>query len=266
MHGDEARRDRLLARYYDLEYRDYRDDLDFYVQLAEWTNPAHDGAVLELGCGTGRVALAIAEAGFNVTAVDVSLGMLEVCERNAERLGLRERLVTARLDMRELYGLPSERYSLVVCALNTFSYLPSTTDQLRVLKGVRPLLGSEGLLVLDLTPPWPEYLVPRDGEVVHQGSFRDEATGSVLHKFVTGTLDYPAQTQHVTLLYDLELADGSLTRLSETALFRWTGRFEMELLLRQAGFTVEHLYGDYDLGDFAEGSSRMIFLARPIVG
>jgi SAM-dependent methyltransferase len=266
MHGDEARRDRLLARYYDLEYRDYRDDLDFYVQLAEWTNPAHDGAVLELGCGTGRVALAIAEAGFNVTAVDVSLGMLEVCERNAERRGVRERVVPVRLDMRELYGLPSERYGLVLCALNTFSYLPTTTDQLRVLEGVRPLLGSEGLLVLDLTPPWPEYLVPRDGEVIHQGSFRDEATGSVLHKFVTGTLDYAAQVQHVTLLYDLELADGSLTRLSDTALFRWTGRYEMELLLQQTGFAVAHLYGDYDLSAFAESSSRMIFVARAQAG
>ncbi|HEY0072075.1 MAG TPA: class I SAM-dependent methyltransferase [Chloroflexia bacterium] len=263
MHGDEARRDRLLARYYDLEYRDYRDDLDFYVQLAEWSNPARDGAVLELGCGTGRVALALAEAGFTVTAVDTSPGMLEVCERHAESRGVRERVVPVRLDMRELYRLPSERYSLVLCALNTFSYLPSTTDQLRVLQGVRPLLGSDSLLVLDLTPPWPEYLVPRDGEVLHQGSFRDEATGSVLHKFVTGTLDHAAQVHHVTMLYDLELADGSLTRLSEAAIFRWTGRFEMELLLGQAGFTVEHLYGDYELGDFGEGSARMIFVARP---
>lgn len=263
MHGDEARRDRLLARYYDLEYRDYSDDLDFYAQLAEWTDPAHDGAVLELGCGTGRVAMALAAAGFNVTAVDASLGMLELCERNAERRGVRERIVPVRLDMRELYGLPSERYRLAVCALNTFSYLPSTTDQLRVLQGVRPLLGSDGLLVLDLTPPWPEYLLPNDGQVIHQGSFKDETTGSVLHKLVTGTLDYSAQLHHVTLLYDLELADGSLTRLSESAIFRWTGRFEMELLLRQAGFTVEHLYGDYDLGDFGEDSTRMIFIARP---
>jgi SAM-dependent methyltransferase len=263
MHGDEARRDRLLARYYDLEYRDYRDDLDFYVQLAEWTGPAHDEVVLELGCGTGRVAVALAEAGFNVTAVDVSLGMLEVCERNAEKRGVRERIMPVRLDMRELYGLPSERYGMALCALNTFSYLPSTTDQVRVLQGVRTWLGPDGLLVLDLTPPWPEYLVPRDGEVIHQGSFRDGATGSVLHKFVSGTLDYPAQTHHVTMLYDLELADGTLTRLSETAAFRWTGRFEMELLLRQAGFSLDHLYGDYELSDFGEGSPRMLFVARP---
>lgn len=263
MHGDEARRDRLLARYYDLEYRDYRDDLDFYVQLAEWTGPAHDEAVLELGCGTGRVAVALAEAGFNVTAVDVSLGMLEVCERNADKRGVRERITPVRLDMRELYGLPNEHYGMALCALNTFSYLPTTTDQLRVLQGARTWLGPHGLLVLDLTPPWPEYLVPRDGEVIHQGSFRDGATGSVLHKFVTGTLDYPAQTHHVTMLYDLELADGSLTRLSEAVAFRWTGRFEMEILLRQAGFSLDHLYGDYELGDFGEGSPRMLFVARP---
>jgi SAM-dependent methyltransferase len=254
-----------LARYYDLEYRDYRDDLDFYLQLAEWCSLAHDEAVLELGCGTGRVAVTLAEAGFNVTAVDVSPGMLEVCERTAEKLGVRDRISPVRLDMRELYGLPSEHYALTFCALNTFSYLPSTTDQLRVLQGARPLVWPHGLLVLDLTPPWPEYLVPRDGEVIHQGSFPDGATGSVLHKFVTGTLDYSSQMHHVTMLYDLELADGSLTRLSETTQFKWTGRYEMELLLRQAGFRVEHLYGDYELGEFGEGSSRMLFVARPEV-
>lgn len=263
MHGDEARRDRLLARYYDLEYRHYSADLDFYLQMADWLDPEGKHPVLELGCGTGRVSLALAEAGFRVTAVDRSPGMLELCERQAQERGLGDMLTLLRLDMRELHGLPSEQYALAICALNTFAYLPTTTDQLRVLRGIRGLLGEGGLLVLDLTPAWPEYLVPRDGEMLLQGSFNDDATGSVLHKFVAGSLDYASQLQNVTLIYDLELADGALTRISEPSTFRWTGRFEMELVLQQAGFAVQHLYGDYDLGDFGEGSTRMIFVARP---
>ena len=76
-------RDRLLAAYYDLEYASYDEDLGFYVQYALAMDPEREYPVLELGCGTGRVAVALAKAGFRVTAVDVSPGMLDVCRAKA---------------------------------------------------------------------------------------------------------------------------------------------------------------------------------------
>ena len=53
-----------------------------------------------------------------------------------------------------------------------------------------------------------------------------------------------------------------MTRTSHTFSLRWTGRYEVELLLRVAGYTLEKLYGDYDLNEYGEDSERMIFVAR----
>src|SRR5262245_19889961 len=94
--------DRQLARFYDLEYSDYAEDLDFYVQHARAIDPKRTFPVLELGCGTGRVAIALAEASLRVVGVDSSEGMLDLCATRAQERGSRDNLVLVRTDMREL--------------------------------------------------------------------------------------------------------------------------------------------------------------------
>lgn len=253
-------RDEQLAHYYDLEYGRFRDDLDFYIEYASLLDPGKQLPLLELGCGTGRVALALAEAGFSVVGVDLSPAMLRICREHARSRTLDKHLTTLLADMRDLRDAPPGPYNLAYCALNTFAYLPSTNDQLAALRAVAPLLVQHGLLILDLTPPTPHLLPPGAGEVIHQASYPDgDAT---LHKLISAVADYSTQTHTVTIIYDRENLDGTLTRLTQQLTFRWTGRYEMELLLRLAGYRLEKVYGSYDLGDYEDGSERMIFVAR----
>ena len=63
-----------FARFYDLDYNSFQDDVPFYLGLAEHTG----GPLLELGCGTGRLLVPLARAGFEITGVDLSEGMLQV--------------------------------------------------------------------------------------------------------------------------------------------------------------------------------------------
>src|SRR5690242_432072 len=93
-------RDAEFARFYDLEYRDYSDDIDFYVQHALALDPERERSILELGCGTGRIILALAEEGFSVTGVDVSEAMLALCGSKAAQLGFQDRVRLVRGDMR----------------------------------------------------------------------------------------------------------------------------------------------------------------------
>src|ERR687884_69295 len=118
----DGERDRRLARFYDLEYREYSDDLDFYVQYAAALDPEKRLPVLELGCGTGRIALRLAKAGFQVVGVDSSRGMLDVCAERVEASGLEGRVGLAWADMRDLEGVPGGPFNLALCALNSFAY------------------------------------------------------------------------------------------------------------------------------------------------
>jgi ubiquinone/menaquinone biosynthesis C-methylase UbiE len=262
MYIHESYKDRQLARFYDLEYSDYTDDINFYVQHAQAIDPEKQLPVLELGCGTGRIAIALAEAGIRVVGIDSSEGMLEMCAKRAQSRGVREKLSLVRTDMRRLEDLPHTPYNMALCALNTFAYLTSTRDQLAMLSAVRPLLVQHGILLLDLASPLRHLLPPSDGETLYEGSFKDPDTGAVLHKFVAGYAHPATQTHEVRIFYDLEERDGTSHRMTQSLTFRWTGRYEMELLLSSAGFKLEKVYGNYDLDNYADDSQRMIFVAR----
>lgn len=256
-------RDERLAHFYDLEYRDFTEDLDFFVQYALQMDPKRQFPLLELGSGTGRVSIALAGAGFKVVGVDASAGMLKVCAETSEAKGVSSRVRMAQADMRDLSSatLPPGSYNLAFCALNTFAYLRTTEEQLAMLQEVHPLLVQHGLLVLDLTPPLPHLLPPHSGEVVHQGSFIDGSDG-MLHKLVAGVAHPATQEHDITIFYDYEDTEGALSRTTEKLTLRWTGRYEMELLLEKAGYRVTNVYGDYELGDYVNDSERMIFVAR----
>ncbi len=262
MYIHQSYKDRQLARFYDLEYGHYTDDLSFYVQHAQAMDPEKALPVLELGCGTGRIAIPLAEAGHRVVGIDTSEGMLETCAKRAQSRGVREKLSLVRADMQNLKGLPDTIFNMAFCALNTFAYLATTTDQLAMLNAVRPLLVQHGILLLDLTSPLRHLLPPSDGETLYEGSFKDPETGAILHKFVAGHAHPATQTHDIRVFYELEERDGTSQRITQPLTFRWTSRYEMELLLQTAGFKLEKVYGNYDLDDYDDNSERMIFVAR----
>ena len=187
--------------------------------------------------------------------------MLAVCAEQARERGLEARVTTVRADIRSLAGVPAGPYNMALCALNTFAYLAGTEEQSAMLAGVWPLLVQHGILLLDLTPPWPHLLPPSGGEVVYQGTYPD-GDAAVVHKLVTGHAEPSTQLHHVTMIYDREERDGMVRRTSQQLDLRWTGRYEMGMLLRLSGYSLEHVYGTYDLDDFGDDSERMIFVAR----
>src|SRR4051794_19283497 len=124
-----TQRERLLAHYYDLEYGTYEDDLDFFVQLATALDPGRGLPLLELGCGTGRIALALAEEGFQVVGVDTSMAMLRVCAEREKQIRGSGTVTPTLAYMKKLDDVPAGPYNMAFCALNTFAHLISTDQQ-----------------------------------------------------------------------------------------------------------------------------------------
>jgi SAM-dependent methyltransferase len=249
-----------FARLYDLDTVDLVDDLDFYTALARRTG----GPVLEIGCGTGRVLVPLADAGFQVTGVDNDPRMLARARDRVERSGVGERVKLVEADARTLNLY--EHFALAVVALNSFLHFTADDDQIECLRGIRRHLRRGGLLVLDLPNPEPALLGEVGGQVVLEWIRRDPETGAEVTKLRSQRVDTSRQLVELTLLFDeaskQEGGQETLLRRTYTLPLRYVYRRELELLLEKCGFAVESVYGGYDLSEYSSDSLKLIALAR----
>jgi len=105
--------------------------------------------ILDLACGTGTVAVSMAQEGFQVVAVDLSPAMLLEAEKKAQRAGVK--VAFLRQDMRRL--TLKEPVDLVTCFFDSLNYLLSYEDLVRTFKRVARVLSSGGLFVFDINTP-----------------------------------------------------------------------------------------------------------------
>jgi SAM-dependent methyltransferase len=245
-----------FARFYDLFYAGRSDDLAMYQDFAL----AADGPILELGCGSGRVTVPLARAGYTVTGLDISEAMLARARAAVEAEELTDRVTLVAGDLRD-FDLAG-RFSLAIIPINTFMHCFDTEQQLGCLRCVRRHLRSGGRLVVDLYQPDLELLREADGRLMSDGTVFDPATGHTIYRTTHRRVDLAAQTQHITFILDEVAADGTVRRTTFPFRMRFVFRFEMELLLRLAGLSLEALYGSYELEPFDSASDKMIFVAR----
>jgi SAM-dependent methyltransferase len=246
----------IYARFYDLDFGEADADLLMYQQFASRCG----SPILELGCGTGRVLLPLARQGYQITGVDLSLPMLEVARRKVAAEDLTERVTLLQQDMRELEL--GGRFNLAFAAINSFMHLLNTDDQLTALAHIRHHLAPSGVLLLDLFNPDLSRLLETRGQVGLAKVMTDPDTGHRLMRFHSDKVDLGQQTIHVTFVIDDLDAEGRVQRTLFPFSIRYLYRFELELLLRHAGFEVEAIYGSYDLEEFSSDSPKMIAVAR----
>ena len=152
----------VSAKYYDEAYATLEDlrDLQFYLGMARHTG----GPVLELGCGTGRVLVPIAQQGFRIDGVDSSRAMLDELQ---QKLAREPRSIgeLAAISLGDLRSYRSERkYALVIIPFRPLQHMYTVEDQLAALKTAAFHLASGGLLAFDVFYPRFESLVAGVGE------------------------------------------------------------------------------------------------------
>jgi len=247
-----------IAHYYDLDQGGFEQDVDFYLALAQRTG----SPILELGCGTGRLLLALGRAGYQVTGVDILPAMLARAEKKAWAAGPkvagRIRFLQENFCQLDL----GERFHLAILAVNTIMHLESPYEQRALLACVFRQLNSGGLLALDLFHPHPDALTPANGEVLLEKTLADPESGQQIQKFVARQVDYARQIIQTTFIYDALDDQGLIRRTAWTFPMRYLHYVEAEQMLLEAGFVIEGVYGSYDLESYDDGAERMLFLAR----
>ncbi len=244
------------ARYYDQAYRQRRHDVRFYTDLALESG----GPVLELGVGTGRVALAIAKAGIGVVGIEPMEPMLEQAR---QRVGRLPRSARDRIELRQgdLMRLRLRRkFPLVIAPFNVWMHLYTREEIERGFATVRHHLGPGGRFAFDVLLPDPVSLarVPakqyRGGEVPHP---RD----GVRYRY-SEYFSYDHATQIETVVMDFEhpvKKDQSFcTPLTQRQFFP----AELEALLHYNGFEVESHTSDFDGGPITAATESQVIIAR----
>ena len=251
------------AEVYDTVYADVREDIPFYVDAARRS----EGPVLELGCGTGRVTVPIAEAGLDVTGLDSSPAMLDVGRRKlqASPAAGDGSATFVQADMAD-FSLGRE-FRLVIIPYRGFLSLLTVEAQVVTLENVRRHLSPGGRLVFNIFVPDPDTLV-QDGDVAyHLRDATDPQTGQQRVIWQQSRYDHYDQIVHTRLTVE-ELGNGGevARRFYRDFTIRYVHRWEMHHLLELCGFEVLDLYGDFDRSPFDETSTEMVWVAAKTGG
>ncbi len=200
-------------------------------------------AVLDVAAGPGRHAIALAERGFQVTAVDLSPRLLAHAAEEAAEAGVELQLV--RSDMRHIDF--EMEFDLVVQLFTSFGYFESHDDDMQVLANVHTSLVADGYYVLDLINR--DHLVQT---LVGENTRSLDGTIVIERRHIDGD----------RVVKDIEFViDGHRVQFRESV--RLFSPEAISTMLRESGFEPVRWFGDYRGGEFDRfHSPRMLVISR----
>lgn len=247
------------AAIYDAVYAYVRDDIPFYLEEARRAG----GPVLELGCGTGRVAIPMAEAGVDMVGLDSSGAMLNVARRKMRRLqGAAGSLTLVEADMRD-FSL-DQKFNLVIIPFRGFLSLLTVEDEAQTLRNIGRHLAPGGRLAFSIFVPDLNMLVQEGDVPYHYRDVTDPDTGATLVLWHQSSYDNHNQIVNARIIVEeLDEAGVVRRRLYRDFQLRYIHRWEMHHLLELCGYQVLDLFGDFERSPFDEGSTEMVWVAGP---
>ena len=235
------------------------EDIPFWVQEAR----ASGGPVLELGCGTGRVAIPIAQAGVQVVGLDNSSRILKVARAKAMAHGLGTKALRfAHGDMRD-FSL-GQRFSLIIIPFRSFQALLSVADQYQALGTIKEHLTPDGRLIFSLFVPDLDLLARDNSTPLYDHEVTGPVTG---HKLLVWHLNRYDNFNQVldarTIVEELDEHGEVVRKTYHDYQLRYLYRFEVQHLLAASGYHLLDVYGSFQREPLNEFSPEMICVATP---
>ncbi|MCL2559953.1 MAG: class I SAM-dependent methyltransferase [Turicibacter sp.] len=229
-----------FAYYYDQMMADV--DYNYWLHQVK-ENVQIGSRVLDVGCGTGTLSLALTDAGYAVTGLDLSADMLVVASEKAKDAGVAIDLI--QRDMRELEGLSG--YDGILIAVDSLNYLETEADVIRTFAGCYEALKAGGVLIFDVHTPFKMRETFKDYLYVEN----DDALTYIWH---VEEGEQPLSVVHELTIF-ARAEDGSYVRTVEYHEQRTFEMHEYKAWLDECGFRVVNLTGDED---------RQLFVVRKV--
>lgn len=246
----------LLAEAYDAEQA-WLDDLEFYATLAQ----ERAGPVLELGCGTGRLLIPLAERGIRITGLDNSEAMLRICESKLrDAPDYVRRLVTlAHGDMCS-FRLNSA-FDLVFVSCNTFLHLTDEQTARAALNAARRHLKEDGVFVIHNLIPDLDEMRASDGTTTVYENYHPERD-TVLRTSFTATYDFDRCMEHDVMVVEELDGDTVLRRETSESDIAYYSPSRMRALLESCGLRIHAEYGSVSCAPLTSDSAEAIFVCK----
>jgi ubiquinone/menaquinone biosynthesis C-methylase UbiE len=252
---------RHLAHYYDAEYSGMKmleQDVPFFLgQL-----PRRKQNILELCVGTGRAAIPIAQAGHHITGIDYAPDMLWLARQKRDGVGLGDDdLKLLRGDALKLNL--KQKFDWVCIFFNTFLGFTTLAEQDRLLQTARKHLKPGGRFWVDIFQPDIALIADPKLENLDPHSFFVPSLNRTVMKTHT-VLRTGSQAERVVFHYAWFDEFGRQHREKMHIDITFLFARELQLLLERNGFTIEHLWGNYDGSLVTLSSPRLIARCRSI--
>ena len=238
-----------LPYYYDAIHQQLTDDIPLLVEIAQQQN----GPILELGCGTGRLLVPLAETKLPLTGLDNADAMLAVAEPRITALKNVE-LVSADMTQFSL----NKQFALCIISYNTLTHL-NTSQIVSTLKCIKKHLSADGLLLIDTINPFMLAAIDDQDSFEPEAAFNDPQSSAPILQSARYQADHANQAVSIEWLYENQDSGESVS--AETT-HNYHYPHLLQMLLNEQGYSIETIYGDYDKTPFDEESDRLIISAR----
>ena len=227
----------------------FKPDGPFYLALAQQLG----GKVLELGCGTGRFTIPLAERGVDIVGLDIMPEMLTRAKIKSEGLPIR----WIEGDVRTFHL--NEQFRLIIETGGTFQHLLARTDLEAMLERVREHLERDGRFIFSIVFPHLYFL--QDHQDEHALSYTAE-DGRVVSLSASQRYDHLKQIWIEVAIRRWKKKNGQKVVKQVPLARRLIFPQEMEMLLQYNGFSVVERYGDWDKSPLTNESQLMVYVCR----
>lgn len=246
------------ATFYDYCFTGLEGDVQFFVEEARKA----ETPVLEIGCGTGRILLPIAQSGVSVVGLDRSSAMLDILRRKLGKLDTdtQRRVELVEEDMRA-FAL-GQKFDLITIPYRAFLHLLTSKAQRQALSCIREHLTDNGRLIFNIFDPSHELIAARLGPLgsalQKDSEFVHPDTSQRVVVWFTGQYDPEQQLLDAYFIFEeLDAGGRTIAKTYSPLTLRYVYRYEMRYLLELCGYRVEALYGDFQRSSFRYGGEQI---------